>query len=98
MWRHGDILIAATKDVPGGAQPVHHAVLATGEITGHAHRMAEPEAVSLWSVGDVIYMQVMADSADLVHEEHATITLPKGIYRVWHQREYTPKKVVRVSD
>ena len=33
---------------------------------------------------------VTADSARIIHQEHAPILLPRGTYRVWQQREYTP--------
>jgi hypothetical protein len=43
-------------------------------------------------------MRVLAGSARLVHEEHRTITLPRGTYRVWGQRKYTPGAIVAVRD
>lgn len=98
MWRHGDVLIAAVESVPKHAKPMPSAILAHGEVTGHSHRIAQPEAVNLWSVGDTIFLQVVEQSAELIHEEHAPIDLPQGLYRVWRQREYTPTAIIRVSD
>jgi hypothetical protein len=74
------------------------AILAHGEVTGHSHRIEQPEAAHLWSVGETIFLQVLEHSTRVIHEEHAPIELPAGLYRVWRQREYTPTAIVRVSD
>ncbi len=98
MWRHGDVLIAAVEAVPAGATPRHGATLAYGEITGHSHRVAEPAAAQLWEARGVLFMEVTAPTATVIHEEHKPITLPRGTYRVWMQREYTPGAIRRVVD
>lgn len=98
MWRHGDVLIATTEKVPENARPLPSSVLAHGEVTGHSHRLETPESGRLWSVGETLFLQVVEQSVRLIHEEHAPIELPRGIYRVWRQREYTPQGIVRVSD
>lgn len=36
--------------------------------------------------------------AALKHEEHGTIILPPGKYKVTYQREYTPERIRRVID
>jgi hypothetical protein len=98
LWRHGDVLIATVQAVPEHARPVKTSILAHGEVTGHSHRIAEPDSVRTWQAGETLFMQVVASTARLLHEEHAPIELPRGIYRVWRQREYTPQAIVRVSD
>ena len=71
------------------AQPRHgRLVLAEGEATGHAHAIAEPDARE-FRVGDERFVLVRS-AAQLIHEEHATIDLPPGAYRVVIQREYAP--------
>ena len=54
--------------------------------------------MQLYTAGADTYVQLLAGSADLIHEEHATITLPQGIYLVWMQREYSPEAIRRVID
>jgi hypothetical protein len=98
MWRHGDVLIAVTDDVPAGAAKKPHVVLAEGELTGHSHRIEDPQAAEVWEHGGVRYLRITAESARLIHQEHAPITLPRGTYRVWQQREYTPEAIRRVID
>jgi hypothetical protein len=34
----------------------------------------------------------------VVHEEHRTIELPTGSYRVWRQREFDPRQDLTVMD
>ena len=98
MWRHGDVLIAAVGAIPGGATELKHAVLARGEITGHSHRILERDAAELWQSGGTLYLKITADKATVVHQEHRPITLPRGSYRVWIQREYSPAAIRRVVD
>lgn len=98
MWRHGDVLIAATKTIPKDAQRRPHSVLAFGEVTGHSHRIAEPDTAELWEQGGMLYLNVTANTASVIHEEHNPITLPRGTYRVWMQREYSPEAIRRIVD
>ncbi|GJE68750.1 hypothetical protein [Methylorubrum podarium] len=98
MWRQGDIFIRAIPAVPPEAadRPLPHTVLAHGELTGHSHRVVDPAA--LFAGDGCFYLDVHADGARVVHDEHGTITLDRGVYRVWRQREYTPQRIVTVQD
>lgn len=98
MWRHGDVLIQSVKEIPNGAKSRAGAVLMRGEATGHSHRIKEPGACELYEVQGTLYMKILTDNATLVHEEHHAITLQKGLYRVWQQREYSPQEIRRVYD
>lgn len=103
LYRHGDVLVQHVDSqqwaqVRAAAHPRPGAVLARGEVTGHSHRFRDPAQVQLYTAGAETFVQVTAPSADLIHEEHATITLPQGTYRVWMQREYSPEAIRRVID
>jgi hypothetical protein len=98
MYRHGDVLIAATERIPGSAKKRPRCVLAEGEITGHSHCIAEAGAAELFSLGNELYLSVVAEQATVVHEEHAPIHLPRGTYRVWRQREYSPAEIRAIRD
>lgn len=98
MWRHGDVLVEAVEKIPADARRVPGVVLARGEATGHAHRIAKPETAQLYRSGDTLFLKVVAPSAQLIHEEHSTIDLPQGCYRYWMQREYSPEAIRRVVD
>lgn len=98
MWRHGDVFIAAVDRIPGGAVRRAGWVLAEGEATGHSHRIERPETVELYERGGMLYLRVVAESATVIHQEHRPITLPRGTYRVWQQREYSPREIRTVRD
>ncbi len=93
MYRQGDILIvqrpahADQRALPMDRED-GRIVLAWGEATGHAHAVVDREATLLHD-GSRDYLRVWGDSVDLVHEEHATITIPEGVYEVVRQREYS---------
>jgi hypothetical protein len=98
MWRHGDVLIAAINRVPGDAKKMPGNVLVRGEITGHSHRIEESETAEIWARGMLLFLRVVAPTATIVHEEHNPITLERGVYKVWQQREYTPQAIRRIVD
>lgn len=97
MKRQGDVQIVCKVDIlPSDAKLlVGRKELAFGEVTGHAHRV---------NVGDLfeskngdLYLKVDT-LANLSHEEHKTITLDPGIYRIAVKRQYTPAGWESVRD
>jgi hypothetical protein len=98
MWRHGDVLIAPVKSIPDRAEERRGPVLAHGELTGHSHRLEDPTSGRILVRGGEMYLRVTAETARVVHPEHAPIALPRGEYRVWRQREYTPRSIRTVHD
>jgi hypothetical protein len=98
LYRHGDLLVENADTVPRGARPLHHLVLAEGELTGHSHRIAERDTAELYQTLQGMYLVVKAERATLVHQEHGPIALPTGTYRVWRQREYSPQDIRVVRD
>lgn len=98
LYRHGDVLVEAVEAIPDGARRLHHLVLAEGELTGHSHRIAERDSAVLYQADRSMYLSVHADSATLVHQEHGPIPLSRGSYRVWLQREYSPREIRVVRD
>ena len=97
LYRHGDVLIQETDEIPKKAKKVKGNILVEGEVTGHAHRLDPPGAFQILETPEFIYIDV-TEETNVVHEEHAPITLQKGKYKVWVQREYTPEAVRRVVD
>jgi hypothetical protein len=41
LYRHGDLLVESADAIPPNSRLLQHLVLAQGELTGHAHRIAE---------------------------------------------------------
>lgn len=90
LWRQGDIFIATAPAIPPGAVRLLHTVLAEGEATGHRHRISDNGSAALFEYRGQTFLNVLADRAKVIHEEHGTIVLDRGAYRVWRQREYSP--------
>lgn len=100
IYRHGDVLLLEVGNVPEKTKELHHRILAEGEATGHMHRIKDPTTAILYeeTQSKDLYLRTVAEAL-LTHQEHATIIIPAGkIFRVVHQREYTPEKIVRVAD
>jgi hypothetical protein len=90
LYRHGDVLLARVSELPRSAQTKPGVILARGEVTGHSHRILEPQHAQMYSFDSETYLEIRAPKATLVHEEHRAITLEQGVYKVWMQREYRP--------
>jgi len=100
-FRQGDVLLLAIDPdgLPEKVRPVPRqsgrVVLAEGEVTGHAHAIHSPAATLLRTgtePGSPRFLRATAP-VHLVHEEHATIALPEGLYSVVIQREYVPPEI-----
>ncbi len=100
MWRQGDIFISQVSEMPEESRnrPLPNAILAHGELTGHSHRIENPQTAALFAGDGCLYLHVLAEIARIVHDEHSAIALERGLYRVWRQREYTPQRAVIVQD
>jgi hypothetical protein len=96
QYRQGDLLFVEVNQLPRTARRVEHRVIAEGETTGHMHQVLDETAV-LYEDGNVKFLEALGD-ASVVHEEHGTLVLPKGLYRVIRQREYSPDRVRKVRD
>jgi hypothetical protein len=102
MYRQGDVLVVAVDKIPRRAKPVGRdrgrVVLAYGEATGHAHAIADPGAALLQHEDEQYLRVTAARGVGLTHEEHDTLDVPQGDYRVVRQREYTPEATRFVAD
>jgi len=100
MFRQGDVLIVSTElpEGPSATIPRENGkiVLAHGEVTGHAHAIAEPTASFALFGNDRIL--ISAVPMIIEHEEHAPINLPAGAYKVIQQREYAPDRIRSIAD
>src|SRR5579871_6500717 len=98
LWRQGDVYIIAVSKLPEAGRVERRAVLAEGEITGHAHRLKDPASGQVFSVDNQLYLEVLSEQATIVHEEHGPVTLPRGGYSIRIQREYSPQEIRNVVD
>lgn len=110
IYAQGDILIERVEDGAVGAaikpDPDGAVVLGRGEVTGHRHRFALEDRVTMFrddarakDVPTELYVghvKIGAGGATLLHEEHAPVALPPGSYRIRRQREFTTAEAFRV--
>lgn len=98
LYRQGDVLVVRVDYIPDDVTPVKRedgdVVLAHGEITGHRHRIPSRHASLYRSETDALYMKVTAPVA-LLHEEHTTVKIPPGSYRITLHHEYQPAELPR---
>jgi hypothetical protein len=101
FYRQGDVGIVRVSRIPPKATPVERdqgrIVLAYGEVTGHAHAIAEESATLVRSSDGRTFLRLEAPAV-VRHEEHAPVTLPPGRYEVRRQREYSPEAIRDVAD
>lgn len=108
QYRQGDVFLEVAGSVPGGLTEVPRdngrVVLAYGEVTGHAHAIVS-DRVRMFRDdrpggrgGFFLLVAEGEPAAELRHEEHDTIALRPGAYRVDLQREYSPDAIRRVAD
>ena len=101
IYRQGDVLVQRVEEIPADVTPVKREsgriVLAHGEVTGHAHAIKNRAAKFYETSTGERYLSLPKEST-LDHEEHSTIVLPAGKYRVIRQREYHPEEIRNVAD
>ena len=104
MFRQGDVLIVPVDNFPETLEKVEQkngrVVLAHGELTGHAHAVSDHRAALFRDpkLGS-LFMHVSGDGpVALKHNEHGTIQIPPGNYRVVYQREYSLEEIRQVKD
>ena len=92
FWRQGDIYFVKVDEEPRReGTPVKNGVIAKGETTGHAHRVAPSsmaQGALLSLVGREMFLRSPGAGTTIVHDEHGPIALPAGRFAVVPQREF----------
>jgi hypothetical protein len=104
-YRQGDICLVPAKKLPKNAKlhtSAKRITIAEGETTGHAHVMVG-ERMELYTVESPTAEAAqqflnLERTTTFVHEEHATVTVPPGVYEVRRQKEYSPLATRTVFD
>jgi len=110
MYRHGDLLIRRVSGLPNNVIGIPGKIIAEGEVSGHKHKLNGPVLILApkEQVPNNSYLkppinefsQVYFDAKDdikLTHEEHKTLEIPSGIYKVTREREYNPFDELQVE-
>jgi hypothetical protein len=108
FYAQGDVVLERVPDMPVSGQTIQPdpdgaAVLARGEVTGHRHAvcggsvaMYRNDALASDIPPELYVCHIKiggAKPAELRHEEHDTISLRPGTYRVRRQREFDRQAV-----
>ena len=98
MYRQGDVLIERVDSIKGKAVKKNNKIiLAHGEATGHHHAITDDTTILFNGPNGEVYIDV-TEHTELTHQEHSSIAIPPGKYRVVRQREYTPEAIRNVID
>lgn len=101
--QQGDVLIEKVNLIPKVAKKKKSDrrgfVLAEGEHTGHFHAIADEEGVEMYEHEGTLFLKTDKE-VSLTHQEHNTITIDPGIYKIGRVREmdYTQMMVRQVAD
>ena len=112
FYAQGDIILELVEPAEAGdamsIDPDGSVILARGEATGHRHRFTGDSGVVMFrddalarGVAPELYVghvTVPKGGAALMHEEHGTIDMPQGTYRIRRQRELTAGAARMVAD
>lgn len=88
QYRQGDLLFESVEDIPADSKPSESKILAYGEVTGHSHQLLIGD-FKRFDLNDEVYLDLPV-AGEVVHEEHATIPLEPGKFRVTRQRQFDP--------
>ncbi|OGR90318.1 MAG: hypothetical protein A2V88_16955 [Elusimicrobia bacterium RBG_16_66_12] len=90
-YQQGDVIIERVEVALSG-KPVPpeggRLILAKGEATGHAHAIEDIAGVALVNGPDGNLYLMLPGKRSVVHDEHKTIVIPAGLYRVRKVQEY----------
>jgi hypothetical protein len=91
-YRHGDVLFERIEVAPSDSRRTQTEdekteVVQRGESTGHAHIIDDMAGIDLFSVFWERFLSA-GKKFTITHEEHKSLTIPAGNYRIHIAREY----------
>lgn len=102
-YRHGDVNLEKIEAISTDFKKVNRTALAYGEVTGHSHQVlpkTKEDTVEVYENEKGELAVKVNGVAILTHEEHKTIEIPTGIYKINNEREwdYFSKASRKVQD
>lgn len=85
MIQQGDVILIKVEKIPRGIKKKNNH-LAEGEATGHFHN-AIGKGVAVLEKGEELYLDA-PNGCEVEHQEHKTIAVPVGKFKVVRVREY----------
>lgn len=101
--QQGDVLLEAVSSIPSMAKKKkadkRGYVLAEGEHTGHFHAITAEDGLEFYEHDGTLFLKTDHE-VELTHQEHNTITVTPGTYKIGRVREmdYTQMMVRQVAD
>jgi len=96
--RQGDVLLRPVDKIQGSLTDKKEKILAFGEVTGHKH-ILRGEDTKFYKHNNQVLVEVGEHEAELIHDEHKQLHVPKGLYQVVIQREWSlQQQVQQVTD
>ena len=97
MYRHGDLLITKINAIPEDTVQINDKIIAEGEISGHKHKIFGSAQVHIRpsfidrpiNENSEVWFNAF-DEIKLGHEEHKTLEIPKGVYKVTKEQQFDP--------
>jgi len=95
--RHGDLILKRIDSIPKEATKTDNMTLALGEATGHDHTLQGNCQVYEQSGTKFVKAE---EKTVLTHQEHNTVKIDNGLYRVDVEQEFDPfeKIIQKVRD
>lgn len=87
FYQQGDVLIVKVDRIPEGS-PKEDKIVAEGEVTGHMHRVLGDANVVVDKDGNLFVDA--PNGADVTHDEHNTVSVGPGQYKIRIVQEYDP--------
>ncbi len=96
--QQGDVGLERVANVPKDATRKEGRTVAYGEATGHHHTFVE-DTVELYEKDGVLYVNA-PEGGTLTHQEHGTIEVEPGVWRMKpvHEYDYDTEERKRVID
>lgn len=100
-YRQGDFLFEEVESLPQEAKREKtdkgRFVVGYGEATGHHHSFPATGEGEIKTLDNVRWIEA-TKLVNITHQEHDTISLPIGLYRIIPQRQYARGEIQRVRD
>ena len=102
LVRQGDVTLFPVAEPQGVVRArviaEDRLILAEGEVSGHHHILEHPGARMVVTEAEEIFVQIMTEGAEIVHDEHGALPVMPGWYRLIQQQEQVAGEWQNVRD
>lgn len=98
--QQGDIIIKTTNILEKQwGKKINHLILQKSDVSGHSHKIVGKAVLYSTDKEGEFFLDVL-EKSKVIHEEHKTLSVPKGKYFVYGVREldHFEEEIRRVRD